>query len=110
MKYGRELSLEPDEVLTLKTKSGTEVDVARKSWGYYGSPSLNARLREHGLRAVLAMGRPREGQTARRMYLLYVEDGHEAGFEAYLAAEAMEIVAWLDSDDAVAAAAAQLQR
>ena len=101
--------LEPDEVLTLRTESGTEVDVTRKSWGYYGSPSLNGRLRERGLRAALAVGVPRDGETARRMYLLYVEDGRESDFEEYVAAENMEVVAWLDSDEAVADAASRLR-
>ena len=102
--------LEADEVLTLRTESGTEVDVSRKSWGYYGSPSLNGRLRDHGLRAALAMGVPREGEQANRVYLMYVEEGCEPDFEAYMAAEEMTVVAWLDSDEAVAAAAARLRR
>lgn len=101
--------LEPDEVLTVRTESGTEVDLTRKSWGYYGSPSLNGRLRDHGLRAALAVGVPRDGEQAGRMYLMYVEEGGEGDFEAYLAAEEMEVVAWLDSDEAVARAAAALR-
>ena len=101
--------LEPDEVLTVRTESGTEVDLTRKSWGYYGSPSLNGRLRDHGLRAALAVGVPRDGEEAGRMYLMYVEEGGEGDFEAYLAAEEMEVVAWLDSDEAVARAAAALR-
>lgn len=101
--------LEADEVLTLRTDSGTELDLTRKSWGYYGSPSLNGRLREHGLRAALAMGVPRDGEEASRMYLMLVEEGHEQAFQDYLEAEEMEIVAWLDSDEAVARAAAVLR-
>jgi hypothetical protein len=101
--------LESDEVLTLRTDSGTEVDVTRKEWGYYGSPSLNGRLRDHGLRAALAVGVPREGETAPRMYLLYVESGREPAFEDYLEAEGMEVVAWLDSDAAVQRAAEKLR-
>jgi hypothetical protein len=100
--------LEPDEVLTLRTGSGTEVDLTRKSWGYYGSPSLNGRLREHGLRAALAVGVPPDGEEASRMYLLFVEEGRETDFEAYLEAEGMRVAAWLDSDEAVARAAAAL--
>ena len=98
-----------DEVLTLRTESGTEVDLTRKSWGYYGSPSLNGRLREHNLRAALAVGVPRDGEEANRMYLLLVERGKEQDFQAYLRAEEMEVVAWLDSDEAVARAAATLR-
>ena len=101
--------LEPDEVLTLHTESGTEVDLTRKSWGYYGSPSLNGRVREYGLRAALAMGVPRDGEEASRMYLLLVEQGREDDFHGYLEAEEMRVVAWLDSDEAVAKAAAALK-
>jgi hypothetical protein len=101
--------LEADEVLTLRTDSGTEVDVTRKSWGYYATPSLNGRLSEHGLRAVLAIGVPRDGDEARRMYLLLVERGREDDFQAYIDAEEMEVVAWLDSDEAVDRAAALLE-
>jgi hypothetical protein len=97
-----------DEVITFKTGSGTEVDLTRKSWGYYGSPSLNGRLRDHGLRAALAMGVPRDGEESPRMYLMYVEEGGEAGFEEYIAAEEMRVVAWLDSDEAVQIAAQKL--
>jgi hypothetical protein len=100
--------LEPDEVLTLRTDSGTELDVTRKSWGYYGSPSFNGRVREYGLRAALAIGVPRDGEQADRMYLLLVEEGYEADFSAYLEAEEMRVVAWLDSDEAIGRAAAAL--
>ncbi|MDX6650814.1 MAG: hypothetical protein QOJ97_2765 [Solirubrobacteraceae bacterium] len=98
-----------DEVLTLRTPSGTEVDVSRKAWGYYATPSLNGRLRDFGLRAVLTIGVPRDGEASTRMYLMLVEDGEEAAFEEYLAAEEMRVVAWLDSDDAVAEAARLLE-
>jgi hypothetical protein len=98
-----------DEVITFKTTSGTAVDVTRKSWGYYGSPSLNGRLRDHGLRAALAMGVPRDGDDAPRMYLMYVEAGREPGFDEYIAAEGMHVVAWLDTDEAVRSAAQKLE-
>ena len=100
--------LEPDEVLTLRTESGTEFDVTRKAWGYYGSPSLNGRLREYGLRAALAVGVPRDGTQGNRMYLLLVEEGRDEEFRSYLEAEEMKVVAWLDSDDAISRAAAAL--
>jgi hypothetical protein len=100
--------LEPDEVITFKTPSGTELDLTRKSWGYYGSPSLNGRVREHGLRAALAMGVPRDDDDAPRMYLMLVEAGGEGDFEDYMRAEGMRVIAWLDSDAAVRDAAHKL--
>lgn len=100
--------LEADEVATLHTDSGTELDIARKSWGYYATPSLNRRLREHGLRAVLCVGVPREQRDVERMYLMLVEAGHEQDFQDYLDAEGMRVVAWLDTDDAAREATRKL--
>lgn len=99
-----DVELQPDEQLTLVTKSGTEFDVARKDWGYYATPSLNSRLPAHGLRAVLAIG----GETPPRMCLMLVESGHEAEFERYLEEQGMSVAAWLDTDEAVAEAARRL--
>ena len=101
--------LEPDEVVTLRTESGTELDVTRKDWGYYGTPSLNRRAREHGLRAALTMGVPRDDDDAPRLYLMLVEAGREREFAAYADAEEMRVVCWLDDDAAVADAVRKLK-
>jgi hypothetical protein len=108
LEHVADISLEPDEIVTFHTDSGTEYDVARKSWGYYLTPSLNQRLAERGLRAALCMGVPRGDDGPPRVYLLAVEAGGEAAFEAYLAAEEMRVLAWLDSDEAVADVARRL--
>jgi len=98
------VELEADEQITLVSASGTEYDIVRKSWGYYATPSTNRRLAAHGLRAVLT------ANPDRRLAVLLVERGHESEFEAYLAEQAMRVVAWLDSDEAAAAAIEQLGR
>ena len=95
------LELGPDEQVTLTTPSGTELDVVRKDWGYYATPSLNGRLPEHGLHAALVVGVPRDGESEPRAYLLLKEEGRDEEWDAYLAAEEMRVVAWLDSDAAV---------
>jgi hypothetical protein len=87
------LALEPDEQVTLTTPDGAEYDVARKSWGFYATPSLNARLEGFGLRGVLVRN------TQRRYFVLLVQDGHEADFDAYLASEQLELIAWMDSQE-----------
>lgn len=110
LKHVANVELGADEVVTLVTDSGTELDVTRKEWGYYATSSLNGRLREHGLRAVLAIGMPREGEQAERMYLLLVEEGQEKVFEAYLERERMRVAAWLDDDEAVAELARESER
>ena len=75
--------------------SGAEYDVVRKSWGYYATPSLNGRLRNHGFRAVLVRN------TRGKIYLLLVEEGCEEDFHAYLNTERQEILCWLDNDETV---------
>ena len=98
-----DVELEPDEQVTFLTASGTEFDVVRKDWGYYATPSLNGRLSDHGLRAVLVRD-PGSG----RMYLLLVERGQEPAFEAYVERDGLRVVAWLDDDQAVEHAARRL--
>ncbi|MBN1671863.1 MAG: hypothetical protein JXR37_12555 [Kiritimatiellae bacterium] len=94
MKDCARVRLAPDEQVTFVTDSGAEYDVARKSWGFYATPSLNGRLRRFGLRAALVKG------PASKFYLFLVEKGKEPEWHAYIEREALAIVCWLD-DDAV---------
>jgi 2-polyprenyl-3-methyl-5-hydroxy-6-metoxy-1,4-benzoquinol methylase len=87
------ITLEPDEQVTFLTTGGGEYDVARKAWGFYATPSLNARLAGFGLRGVLVRNR------LDRYFVLLVEDGHEDEYQAYLRAEQLVEVARLDSAD-----------
>ena len=97
-----EAALEADEQLTLVSHRGSEWDIVRKDWGYYATPSLNGRLSQHGLRAVLVRN------AERRLYLLLVERGAEAAFEAYRGRESLELIHWLDDDEACERAATLL--
>lgn len=90
------LALNPDEQVTFTTKRGGELDIVRKNWGFYATPSLNGRLVRFGLRAVLIRNRRDD-----RYYILLVERGEETAFEAYLGQEGCEIVHWLDTTDAL---------
>jgi hypothetical protein len=98
-----ELQLDPDEQVTLTTARGGEYDVARKEWGFYATPSLNGRLEQFGLRGVLTCNR-----LTGRYFMLLVERGAEASFEAYLVRESMDIIAWMDSSAALDALARRL--
>ena len=91
------VALAPDEQVTFVTPGGAEYDVARKSWGFYATPSLNRRLPSRGLRPALVVS------AAGAAYVLLVERGHEPGFERYLAGEGHRRLAWLDDDAAIAA-------
>lgn len=104
LRHSADIELEPDEQITLVTPSATEYDVVRKSWGYYATPSMNRRLADHRLRAALTANA--DGRVA----LMLVERGCEHDFDAYLADQRMRVVAWLDTDEAVATAIERLER
>lgn len=95
--YGR-IHLDADEMVSVATRSGAELEITRKEWGFYVTPSLNARLVASGLRAVLVVG-----DLTDRYYILAVESGQEAPFRDYLAKQSMTIVAWLDSAESLGA-------
>jgi hypothetical protein len=97
-----DVDLRADEQITFTSAAGTELDVVRKSWGYYATSS-NRRLREHGLRMALCAND--DGRVA----LLLVEAGHEAAFAAYVDVQPMRLVAWLDTDEAAADALRRLE-
>jgi hypothetical protein len=88
--------LAPDEQVTFVTESGAEYDVARKDWGFYATPSLNGRLEQFGLRGVLIRNR-----DTGRYFVLLVERGREAAFDAYCAQENLAVIAWLDGTAAL---------
>ncbi|NJB67088.1 hypothetical protein GGQ74_000728 [Desulfobaculum xiamenense] len=90
------IALGPDEQVTFVTESGAEYDVARKSWGFYATPSLNGRLAGFGLRPVLVVN------TLGRHFVLLVEDGSEDDFAAYLHSESLRVVCRLDDPEALA--------
>jgi hypothetical protein len=98
-----QIALDSDEQVTFVTPSGGEFDVARKDWGFYATPSLNGRLAGFGLRAVLIRNR-----LTQRYFVLLVEHGKEAAFDAYLVQESCEVVTWLDSSEALDSLRARL--
>ena len=103
MKDCGELMLGADEQVTFKTERGGEYDIARKDWGFYATPSLNGRLEQFGLRAVLIRNR-----ATGRYFILLVERGEEARFDAYMAREGLDLITWMDSTAALDALARQV--
>ncbi len=90
------IQLDENEQVTLVTGEGKEFDIVRKSWGYYATPSLNGRLLDFGLRALLVKS------PSGRFFVLLIEKGKEKDAQRYLDVEHQTIVCWLDSDDALA--------
>ena len=90
------IALQPDEQVTFTTPDGGEYDVVRKDWGFYATPSTNARLPRHGLHAVLV--RNEHGHC----FVMLVEEGKRDLFEAYCRAERQTPLLWLDDEAALA--------
>jgi hypothetical protein len=86
------IELAPDEQVTFTTEAGGEYDVARKSWGFYATPSLNGRLPRFGLRPALVKG------LEEKFFVMLVERDQESAFRAYLAAEGLALIRWLDDE------------
>jgi hypothetical protein len=84
--------LAPGEQITFVTEAGGEYDVARQSWGFYATPSLNGRLGRFGLRPLLA----RNG--AGKFFILLLERGRGDELAAYLREQDMQVVCWLDDE------------
>lgn len=82
--------LDENEQITFHTEAGGQYDVAKKSWGFYATPSTNGRLSGFGLRTVLTRNRDN------RYFVLLVEKGKEKDFWSYVETEPLTIVCWLD--------------
>jgi len=87
------IALAPDEQVTFTTEAGGEYDVTRKEWGFYATPSLNRRLPRFGLRPALVQG------LSDTVFVMLVERGHERAFDAYVAAEDLTLLRWLDDEE-----------
>ena len=98
------IELQADEQVTFRTEEGREFDVARKSWGFYATPSLNGRLQGFGLRGVLVKG------PTGKYFVWLVEEGKEEGFWTYLRQERHEVVTWLDTDERLMALSEKLAK
>ena len=72
------------------TNKSAEYDVARKSWGFYATPSINGRLKNFGLKTALVKNQ------LDLYYIMIVEEGCEEDFFKYLKDESNEIITWLD--------------
>ncbi len=89
------VDLAPDEQVTFCTPAGGEYDVARKTWGFYATPSLNRRLPSFGLRGVLVKNR------RAHFFVLLVEQGREAEFHDYCQTQRIRVVCWLDGSESL---------
>ena len=91
------IELSANEQVTFFTPAGAEYDVVRMEWGFYATPSLNARLPSFNLRAVLIKNRP-----SKKYHVILVDCGKEKEFQKYLKAHDYVIICWMDDDQKLA--------
>ncbi len=90
-----DIELEPNQLVTFRGEGGIQHDVCKTPFGFYATQSVNGRLPDHNLRPALVKN------EMERFYVMLVEAGKEEAFDAYLAADKGELVAWLDGSEEV---------
>jgi hypothetical protein len=88
--------LEDNEQVTFMTPDGKEYDVARKSWGYYATPSLAGRLKSFGFRPAIM-----RSKSSGHCYIILVEKGKIEELYQYLRDDNQELIVWLDDYDLI---------
>ena len=86
------IHLEAGEQVTFITPSGGECDFSRTDWGFYATPSINDRLSNFGIRAAVIQNK------MDKIFVVLVEQEHNARFESYLKDQGSRVLAWLNSD------------
>jgi len=84
------VSLDPDEQITFISDDGKEYDIVRKDWGYYGTPSVNGRLKKFGFKTALVKN---ENEM---IYVMIVEKDKIEQFNKYISKSKQEVIQWLD--------------
>lgn len=88
--YGK-IFLDSDEMVSFVTNGGKEFDFAAKSWGFYATPSVNARLKNQGFKTALVVNENNQ------LYIMAVEKDKLAEFFEYLKDEQdNRVLCWLD--------------
>ena len=85
-----DIHLKDDEQVTFIDKNGSEYDVAKKNWGYYATPSVNARLKNEGFKTALVRN------SSDQIYIMVVDKDSMQEFENYCCKEKQEVLEWLD--------------
>lgn len=87
------LYLKNNENITIVNKNKKkEYDICKKSWGFYGTPSLNKRLTKFGYKAALVKNLKFNTYT-----ILIVDTDKKYNFYKYLKSQSIFIVCWFDN-------------
>ena len=92
MKNVAKIFLKKNEHITFSTNDNKEYDFSKKDWGFYGTPSLNNRLKRFGYEAALVKNKNFGGKYT----VLIVENTKKKLFNKYIKTEGMNIICWLN--------------
>ena len=85
------ITLEPNEMISFRTKTGKEYDFTAKEWGFYATPSVNSRLKIEGFKTALV------ANENNQLYVMAVENDKLHEFKSYLKSnQDNKIICWLD--------------
>ena len=84
------VSLKKDEIITFK-EGKKEYDLGKKGWGYYGTPTLNKRLKNFGYVAALV-----KNKILDTYVVMIVDKKKKKTFLNYLKSEEMKVICWLN--------------
>ena len=83
--------LAKNEMVSLFSDSGSEINITAKSWGYYLGPSLNDRLVEEGFKSALVIN------EYNKIFIMVVYKEKIEEFKSYLKDnQNNRILCWLD--------------
>ena len=82
--------LDSEEMISFCTDDGSEYDVVAKEWGFYATPSINARLIDQGFKTALVKN------TEDRFYIMLVKKTSLEKFHIFLKEGRETLVEWLD--------------
>jgi|TARA_B110000093_G_C12934359_1_gene395056 hypothetical protein len=84
------ISLSDDEQITFLTDSNAQYDLARKSWGFYATPSVNYRLKKFNFKTAIVKN------TFGKYFIMIVEIDKMDKFLQYLKKDNQIIIEWID--------------
>jgi len=86
--YGK-IKLETNEQVSF-IKDNKEYDFVAKDWGFYATPSINARLVDEGFKTALVK------KKKNKYYIMVVDKEKIKIFQMYILKSKQKIIEWLD--------------
>ncbi len=84
-----DIFLNENELITIKSKRGKELDIVQKKWGYY-LPSINSRLLDHDYKVAYVTS-----VLDKKNFLLIVDQKKIKMFRSYIKSNHLKFIKWI---------------